>query len=69
MHLRLEHLTDQELDHLAELYDDLTCNHYTRGLQEFSADMVDVLKVERARRMIAAAEHRDPLAYCWFGRL
>jgi hypothetical protein len=69
MHLRLEHLTDEELDHLAELYNDLASDGHSRGLRELASDLADVFKVERARRMIAAAWDRDPLAMGWYGRL
>jgi hypothetical protein len=69
MHLRLEHLTDEELHYLAELYNDLASDGHSRGLQELAGDLADVFKVEQARRRISAAWERDPLGMGWFGRL
>ena len=67
--LRVEHLTDDDLVQLIELYNDLAGGDYTRGFQEFASDLCDVLRVEVGRRVIARAMALDPVGYCWYGKL
>jgi hypothetical protein len=69
MHLRLDGLDDEALAGLAESYDDLAGSTYPAGWRAFAADMADAMRVEQARRMIAAAQDRDPIAFAWYGRL
>lgn len=68
INLPADQLTQGDLDFLINLYRDEE-GVGPPGWRKFFAEIVTALRSEVARRKIAEAEKRDPLAYIWFGRL